>query len=96
MTKYLSFSGEAKRQEYWGLYILANVLVVTAILMLEVLPLLAFGVFALSIWLSLSVTTRRLRDAGLSIWWIVCSFVPYVSFIAAIVFGCVGSKTASE
>ena len=98
MKKYFNFNGVAKRQEYWAVHIIAVLAMIVGFVVLEgnngLGALVALGIFITALWAILATTIRRLRDAGLSTWWILATFVPYVGTVATIVFGCVGSKKA--
>lgn len=100
MTKYFNFNGVAKRQEYWAVIVLSILAIIVgsvALLDLSGLgTLVALAIFVATIWAILATTVRRLRDAGLSIWWILTLFIPYVSFVAQIVFGVVGTVEHKE
>jgi uncharacterized membrane protein YhaH (DUF805 family) len=74
---------------------LAFVALIVAIAAIALEPYGALLTVAIAIaitWLSLSTIVRRLRDAGLSVWWVLLTLVPYVGGIATIVFGCIASK----
>jgi len=98
MKKYFNFNGVAKRQEYWAVHIIAVLTMTIGFIILSSIAgfssLVALAFFIATLWAILATTARRLRDAGLSTWWILALFVPYVAFVAQIVFGCVGSKKA--
>ena len=97
MQQYFNFNGTAKRQEYWAVLIISIVLLIVGLLIVEggglIGALLALAILVSALWVLLATTVRRLRDAGLNTWWTVLIFVPYVAFIAQIVFGVIGSKT---
>ena len=73
--------------------VMAMIVVFVVILVSKGLgALVALGIFITALWAILATTIRRLRDAGLSTWWILATFVPYVGTVATIVFGCVRSN----
>ena len=96
MQQYFNFNGTAKRQEYWAVLIISILLLIVGMVLVEggsaAAALIALGALFASLWLLLATTIRRLRDADLNTWWAILIFVPYVSFVAHIVFGVVGSK----
>ena len=96
MQQYFNFNGTAKRQEYWAVLIISILLLVVGMVLVEggsaAGALIALGALVASLWLLLATTIRRLRDADLNTWWAILIFVPYVSLVAHIVFGVVGSK----
>ena len=96
MKEYFKFDGTAKRQEYWAVIVISVVAFAAGFIALEgsggLGALIALVLFIAAFWAWLAVTVRRLRDAGLNVWWILATLVPYVGGIATIVFGIIGSK----
>ena len=96
MQQYFSFNGTAKRQEYWAVLIITIITTIVGLALVEggsaVAALVALVLLVGTLWVLLATTVRRLRDAGLNVWWILLIFVPYVSLVAHIVFGVIGSK----
>ena len=94
LSLYATFSGRARRAEYWQfslLYVILNV-VVTAIdaaaMETGILPLL----FGLAFFLpALAVTVRRLHDTNRSGWWILIVLIPLIGTIWYIVLCCFDS-----
>jgi uncharacterized membrane protein YhaH (DUF805 family) len=90
MKKYATFSGRARRKEYW-MFALFNLIFGVAALMLDVMLGTAveeagfglfYGLFLLAITVpSLAVLVRRLHDLGKSGWWFFISFVPLIGGI---------------
>ncbi|GAA2740030.1 hypothetical protein GCM10009868_00530 [Terrabacter aerolatus] len=89
--KYATFSGRARRSEYWWVYlfntIVAMVLnVLTAATHSNIFQILV-GVFALAAIIpGLAVAARRLHDTGRSGWWILIGLIPLVGAIVLLVF----------
>ena len=99
MKEYFNFNGKAKRQEYWAVIVLSIVAYAAGFIVLEgggLGALIAIVLFVGAFWAMLAVTVKRLRDAGLSVWWILAILVPYVGTVATIVFGCIGSTKEKE
>lgn len=100
MKEYFYFNGVAKRQEYWAVMILSIVAMLVGFVAIgteEVMgALIGLGIFVATLWALFAVTVKRLRDAGLSTWWILALFVPYVAPVAQIVFGCIESTTTEK
>jgi uncharacterized membrane protein YhaH (DUF805 family) len=96
MKEYFNFNGTAKRQEYWAVIVISIVAFAAGFIALEgsggLGALIALVVFIAAFWAMLATTVRRLRDAGLNVWWILATLVPYVGSIATIAFGIIGSK----
>ena len=99
MKKYFSFHGRAKRSEYWGVAIVLFVVnILFQFVLLPTISLQGPGVVIpivlgwVMIWLTLAVTARRLRDAGINHWYMLLLLVPIVNPIAPIIWGCIKSK----
>ncbi|HLL64313.1 MAG TPA: DUF805 domain-containing protein [Micromonosporaceae bacterium] len=84
--KYATFTGRARRAEYWW-YTLFNVIILVVLFALGLLvgnsePVDSiFGALVLVYFVtvfvpSLAVTSRRLRDAGVSGWFLLLEFIP--------------------
>lgn len=102
--KYFSFSGVAKRQEYWAV----TLLTLLAGWMLWIVALIFAGLVAMvsemtggflvilltlawiigSGWLVLATTVRRCRDANIHVLWTLLCFVPFINFWWWIIAGC--------
>jgi uncharacterized membrane protein YhaH (DUF805 family) len=91
LTKYVDFSGRARRSEYWWfalstfiVYLVASFLgrAVNAGVILA--DLVALGLFLPS----LAVAVRRLHDTNRSGWFYLISLIPLVGSIILIVFFC--------
>jgi uncharacterized membrane protein YhaH (DUF805 family) len=91
LKKYATFSGRARRKEYW-IFVLVTFLFTIVALFIDGLLLgttgqetgygLVYGLFTLAMLLpSLSVLVRRLHDVGKSGWWIFISLVPFIGGI---------------
>ena len=100
MKEYFSFNGVAKRQEYWAIHIISILALILAMAMLEgagaLGALTALIILVGTLWAVLAVTVKRIRDTGLSTWWLLVVLVPYVGTIATIVFGCIGTAKQDD
>src|SRR4051812_3359841 len=94
LSKYATFSGRARRAEYWW-FVLFQVLVGIVAAILDAALGTGFGsgsgVFSLIVTLALllpglAVTVRRLHDTDRSGWWILIGLIPVVGAIVLIVF----------
>lgn len=89
--KYATFSGRARRSEYWWVYlfntIVAMVLnILTAATHSNAVQILLV-IFGLAVLIpGLAVTARRLHDTGRTGWWILIGLVPLVGAIVLLVF----------
>lgn len=94
-NKYATFSGRARRKEYW-MFVLFNFLFAAGIQIVE----MALGttgalsaLYSLAVFLpGLAVCVRRLHDIGKSGWWCLIALVPIVGAIVLIVFACTDSQ----
>lgn len=102
LSKYVDFSGRARRSEYWY-FALFSFLVSAVTTFLDV----ALGtdyegptsgglvntVASLALFLpSLAVGVRRLHDTDRSGWWILIGIIPIIGWILLIVWFCTDSK----
>ncbi|HST49278.1 DUF805 domain-containing protein [Jatrophihabitans sp.] len=88
LSKYVVFSGRARRSEFWWFALFAGILyivagIIDAALGNQVLGLLVGLALLLP---SLAVTVRRLHDTGRSGWWILIGLVPFLGAIVLLVF----------
>ena len=97
--KYATFSGRARRKEYW-MWILFNSLfafgigIVDGILQTEgILGMLYSLAILLPGW---AVFTRRVHDIGKSGWWWLIGLVPVVGAIVLLVFMCRDSQPSDN
>ena len=81
-NKYVTFSGRARRSEYW--YFMLFIFLVQSVLGVlaessDFVTTIA-SLFSLAVFLpNIAVTFRRLHDVGKSGWWILASFVPFLN-----------------
>jgi len=103
--KYFTFSGRARRSEYWWFYLFTLLLgfaagIIDAILGTGTEDLGVFGATASLVTLipSLSAQVRRLHDVGRSGWWIGGAIIAAVMFIIVLVgtFGVTGIDESSD
>ena len=100
MKEYFNFNGVAKRQEFWAVHIVSFLVLIVAMAMLEgagaMGALIVLVALVAAFWAILAVNVKRLRDAGLSTWWLLAVLVPYVGTVATIVFGCIGTAKQND
>ena len=108
-SKYATFSGRARRSEYWW-WVLFTILVTTIAFILDaVLKIntiegsggVKFGWIYLVVSLvliipSIAVTIRRLHDAGHSGWWWLLVFVCGIGGIIILIFTLMDSKPDNQ
>jgi len=99
LKNYVTFSGRARRQEYW-MFALINFLISLALTIVEMvadLPQILSGLYSLFVFLpSLAVAIRRLHDTGKSGWWFLIVFIPIVGAIILLVFMCLDSEEGTN
>jgi uncharacterized membrane protein YhaH (DUF805 family) len=86
-AKYVTFSGRARRSEYWwwALFYLIVAVIFSGIGTAAHAP--ALGLVTILILLpTLAVTIRRLHDTNRSGWWILIGLIPIVGSIILLVF----------
>jgi uncharacterized membrane protein YhaH (DUF805 family) len=98
LSKYATFSGRARRSEYWWFYlafllVYLGAAIVDAVLGVTVLALVV-GMAALVP--SLAVSVRRLHDSGKSGWWVLMALVPLAGPIVLLVFTCQDSQPGAN
>jgi len=100
---YATFTGRARRAEYWY-FMLANLIVmVLCQIILAVSPQSAVFVLALSTAYSLAtcvpslaLSARRLHDVGKSGWYIVATLIPVVGWIWYLILVCTQGKAGDN
>ncbi len=105
-AKYSTFSGRARRKEFWYWYLFICLTTIAAFLLGCLLALIFFesnmggaeifiilnGIWSLIIFLpNLAVTVRRLHDAGHSGWYFLISCIPIIGIILLLVALCTDS-----
>ncbi len=106
MTKYFSFKGYSNRSEYWGVILLSTLvallLVIVGALFLTINAMIPVGFVLLIVtgigaaWIQLATIARRCRDIGINPWFTLTVYIPYVSIIIMIVFGCIASEKKED
>lgn len=92
--KYATFSGRARRPEYWWFALFCFVVnIVLSLIDGVVFGANAFAplstLFGLAVLIpSLAVGARRLHDTGRTAWWLLIALVPLAGLIVLIVFFC--------
>ena len=105
--KYSAFNGLATRSQYWGVMLITWAITMfvgsIALLIMASGPVgIAIGLTTLlaltvlNVWINLATMVRRCRDADINPWFVLTMLIPYVNFIAFIVFGCIPSKEGNN
>ena len=98
LTKYATFSGRARRSEYWWFYLAYVIASVIASVINGILDVRIFTIILVlaAIIPTLAVSVRRLHDTGRSGWWLLIGLVPLVGVIVLIVFFCTDSQPGTN
>lgn len=101
LKNYATFSGRARRKEYW-MFFLISALISIVLTLLDILlgtysmeyeAGLFSGLYSLLILIpSIAVVVRRLHDTDRSGWWILISLIPLIGVIVLFVFICLDSQ----
>lgn len=81
-SQYATFSGRARRSEYWY-FTLFNVTVAVALAAIGYVigTTMLSNIYSLAVFIpGLAVSVRRLHDVGKSGWWYFIIFVPIIGF----------------
>ena len=102
---YATFSGRARRKEYW-MFFLISALISIVLTLLDILlgtysveyeAGLFSGLYSLLILIpSIAVVVRRLHDTDRSGWWILISLIPLIGVIVLFVFMCLDSQPGTN
>ncbi len=90
-SKYATFSGRARRSEFWWFYLFSILLVLAGTALDAVLGTTGvfYGVTILAVFIpNLAVGVRRLHDIDKSGWAYLLYLIPLVGLILLIVFNC--------
>lgn len=99
-SKYATFSGRARRSEYWWFCLYSFIVGIAAIIIDMMMGTyskefslgILSGLFCLVNFLpGLSLAVRRLHDINRSGWWYLICFIPFVGSIVLLVFFCLDS-----
>jgi uncharacterized membrane protein YhaH (DUF805 family) len=98
LTQYATFSGRARRSEYWWFYLAYVIASVAASIIDGILGVMVLGVIlALGLLIpSLAVSVRRLHDIGKSGWWLLIGLIPLVGVIVLLIFACQDSQPGTN
>jgi uncharacterized membrane protein YhaH (DUF805 family) len=97
LSQYATFSGRARRAEYWW-FVLAYVLAMVVAAVVDAAigtPVLEIILVLGAIVPTLAVSVRRLHDTDRSGWWLLLGLIPFGS-IVVLVFDCLDSQIGSN
>lgn len=97
MSKYATFSGRARRSEFWWFSLFLFLVYLVLIVLDAATHTFLFTIVMLAFVIpSLAVTWRRLHDTGRSGGWFFIGLVPFVGGIALLVFECMDSQPGTN
>lgn len=106
LSKYVDFSGRARRSEYWFFALFGFLVGIVTSVIDMVLGTdydgstsggLVNTVVSLALFLpSLAVGVRRLHDTDRSGWWILIGIIPIIGWILLLVWFCTDSKPSNQ
>ena len=88
---YKNFSGRTTAKGYWMAVLIHLTVALLLFLSLQINPffILAMFIYAVAVIIpELSMTVRRLRDAGKAWYFFFCGFIPVIGTIILIIFLC--------
>lgn len=87
---YIDFAGRATRTQFWmfNLFVFVVVFVISFIAGLINLPILATLAMLAILVPSIAMSVRRVRDLGISGWFILVGLIPFIGGIALLVGYC--------
>ncbi len=106
-SKYATFSGRARRSEYWWWYVFVTVIGIIANV-IDRSAGLTFGdatyaggwiagIAGLLLFLpTFAVFVRRLHDTGRSGWWLLLGFIPLIGAIVLLIFTLLDSQADNQ
>ena len=103
-NKYATFSGRARRKEYW-MFLLINLVVSVALALIDSLigsvsesgMGLLSSVYSIGVLIpSLALSVRRLHDIGRTGWWVLISIIPVIGAVVLLVFMLLDSEPGSN
>jgi uncharacterized membrane protein YhaH (DUF805 family) len=107
LNKYATFSGRARRSEYWWWYLFVTLVYVIGGILDRAIGLtysdLTIGggwiaTIALIVFFipNLAVSVRRLHDTGRSGWWLLIGLVPVIGFFVLLYFFVLDSENDNQ
>ena len=107
LNKYATFSGRARRSEYWWWYLFVTIVFVVAGIIDKAIGFtysdltIGGGWLATIAWIvflvpNLAVSVRRLHDTGRSGWWLLIGLVPLIGWIVLLYFFILDSENDNQ
>ena len=107
LNKYATFSGRARRSEYWWWYLFVTIVFLVASVIDRAIGFtysdltIGGGWLATIAWIvflvpNLAVAVRRLHDTGRSGWWLLIGLVPLIGWIVLLYFFVLDSENDNQ
>ena len=107
LNKYATFSGRARRSEYWWWYLFVSIVFLVAGILDRAVGLTYSDLTLGGGWIAtiaaivflvpnLAVAVRRLHDTGRSGWWLLIGLVPFVGFVVLLYFFVLDSENDNQ
>jgi len=107
LNKYATFSGRARRSEYWWWYLFVTIVFLVANVIDQAIGFtysdltIGGGWLATIAWIvflvpNLAVAVRRLHDTGRSGWWLLIGLVPLIGWIVLLYFFVLDSENDNQ
>jgi uncharacterized membrane protein YhaH (DUF805 family) len=107
LNKYATFSGRARRSEYWWWYLFVSLVFLVASILDRAIGLTYSDLTLGGGWLAtiagivflipnLAVSVRRLHDTGRSGWWLLIALVPFVGWLVLLYFFVLDSENDNQ
>ena len=107
LNKYATFSGRARRSEYWWWYLFVTIVYIVAGILDNAIGLTYSDLTLGGGWIAtiaaivflipnLAVAVRRLHDTGRSGWWLLIGLVPLIGWIVLLYFFILDSENDNQ
>ena len=107
LNKYATFSGRARRSEYWWWYLFVTIVFVVAGILDRAVGLTYSDLTVGGGWIAtiagivflipnLAVAVRRLHDTGRTGWWLLIGLVPVIGFFVLLYFFVLDSENDNQ
>ena len=107
LNKYATFSGRARRSEYWWWYLFVTIVFIVAGILDQAIGLTYSDLTVGGGWIAtiagivflipnLAVAVRRLHDTGRTGWWLLIGLVPIIGFFVLLYFFVLDSENDNQ
>ena len=100
LARYASFSGRARRSEYWYVTLCQLLAMPISYLVWRAIPTLAITLYALfvlgTVVPHMALSVRRLHDVNRTGWWYLLGLVPFLGGIVLLVWFCTDGTSGSN